>query len=109
MTTVRELVPGFVVVLDDRSATYITQTQHPIWPQLQLVIWRLANGSFSLDALSPHQHVGDVVPSTREQREQQLRGALLAGQPDGVPPGWSAEKWATMSRQQRRAARRAAS
>lgn len=79
MTRVIDLLPGDLVTVDHESAVYIAQARHPLWPSLQLVIWRMENGSWSHDALSPAQDVGRAAPSTAEEREQRLRRALLAG------------------------------
>lgn len=90
MTTVRELVPGDLVILPAASpalpdrAVYIAQTAHPLYRGLQLVIWRMPDGGLSLDALSPAQYVGEAqtgplgVPGDGE-REQRLRQALHGG------------------------------
>lgn len=75
--TVDQLLPGDVVTNAGTSATYIAQTDHPIWPRLRLVVWRMADGSWSHDALDPHQDVGTVARTTPEERMRALRGALL--------------------------------
>lgn len=73
-----DLLPGDEVHLPpDASAVFIAQTQHPLWPQLQLVIWRLADGSWSHDALDFHQQVGTRTPSSYADRMARLRTALL--------------------------------
>lgn len=77
MSTVRELQPGQVVTGPAGSATFITHTQHPIWPHLRLVIWRLADGGISLDALDAGQDVGQAAAATLPQRLEALRAALL--------------------------------
>lgn len=79
MTRVIDLLPGDIVTTDSTSATYIAQTRHPLWNHLQLVIWRMADGSWSHDALSPAQDVGEALPSSPYEREQQLRKVLLGG------------------------------
>ena len=61
----------------DETAVFVTECPHPIWPNLRLVIWRLADGDWSLDALAPDQWIGTALPSTADQREAILRGALL--------------------------------
>ena len=76
MATVAELVPGDLVTLCQDSAVFIGRGEHPVWPRLMLVIWRLGDG-WSLDALSARQEVGDVTPSTHDERQQRLRAALL--------------------------------
>ncbi|HEX6869935.1 MAG TPA: hypothetical protein VF163_02455 [Micromonosporaceae bacterium] len=106
MTTVTDLVPGDLTA----GSVFVAQCPHPIWPHLRLVIWQLADGSWSLDALDPRQDVGRVELSTPEQRMDRLRAALL-GQvpaPGSRPPGFPAEKWSVMSRRERREEIRAA-
>lgn len=63
------------------SAVFVAQTQHPIWPALQLVVWRMQDGSWSHDALSPYQDVGHVALADSASRLVRLRGALLGGEP----------------------------
>lgn len=81
MTTVAELIPGDLVTddLGSFSATFVARTQHPIWPHLQLVVWRLEDTAWSHDALSSRQHVGVVSVSTDAERQARLRTALLGG------------------------------
>lgn len=69
MIRVRDLQPGDVVVHASSSATFVAQAEHPIWPSLRLVIWRLRDGSWSHDALSPEQEVGEVLPVTTYERQ----------------------------------------
>lgn len=77
MTALQHLLPGDVVTLADRWAVYVSRCQHPLWPSLQLVIWRMEDGSWSPDALAADQDVGDVLPVAPEQRRNRLRHALL--------------------------------
>lgn len=56
---------------------FVAQTEHPIYPQLRLVVWRLNDGSWSHDALSPLQEVGTPEPSTADERSARLLTALL--------------------------------
>jgi hypothetical protein len=46
---------------------------------LQLVIWRLSSGRWSLDALHMRQEVGQQAPSTAAERAVRLRDALTGG------------------------------
>lgn len=62
------------------SAVYVTQAQHPIWPHLQLVVWRLVDGTWSHDVLDSRQFVGTVAPSTAGERQKRLKAALLGGE-----------------------------
>ena len=77
MATVAELEPGDVVSQGTESALFVTQTVHPIFPRLRLVIWQLGGGGWSFDALDARQEVGDVLPADVEQRQGRLRAALL--------------------------------
>jgi hypothetical protein len=89
MSAVRELLPGDLVTNGPMSATFIAATQHPIWPDLALVIWRMLGDELSVDergwvmspwshdALAWDQHVGEAAAATREDRMRRLRKALL--------------------------------
>jgi hypothetical protein len=78
MTVVQELRPGDVVEgpLGMGLATFIGAMPHPLYGGLQLVIWRMANGSVSFDALSPYQYVGNVPRMTPEYRKRTIEQAL---------------------------------
>jgi hypothetical protein len=83
VATVADLTPGDLVVNTGRSAVFITQTPHPLWPKLQLVIWHLHEGGgsrWSLDALDSRQEVGDINPASDADRAQRIRSALLIGE-----------------------------
>lgn len=78
MTAVMALLPGDeITILGFRSAVFVAQTEHPLYPPLRLVVWRLEDGSWSHDALDLRQDVGQLTPSTPEDREARLRAALL--------------------------------
>jgi hypothetical protein len=81
VATVAELEPGDLVTNGAMSAVFISRTVHPIWPDLNLVIWRLPYDDpavrWSFDALSSRQEVGDVTPSVFVDRQARLRDALL--------------------------------
>jgi hypothetical protein len=79
--TVETLRPGQVVSIPELglSATFVQQAPHPIWPNLRLVIWKMADGSWSHDALDPRQDVGEIEPATPEALLANLRAALLGG------------------------------
>lgn len=81
MSTVRNLAPGDVVDGPGGafSATFIAATEHPLYGGLRLVTWVMPDGSVSLDALSPFQHVGDARRTDASQREAALRRALTPG------------------------------
>lgn len=79
-----DLTPGDLVNLGGHSATFVADTQHPIWPHLRLVIWHTdpaleLPGNWSHDALDFRQVVGTVKPATHAERAERLRGALLGG------------------------------
>jgi hypothetical protein len=80
MATVAELTPGDVVSSAGMSALFVARGPHPIWPSLMLVTWRLRDAfgylGWSHDALAAHQHVGEVEPSTAQQRQARLREVL---------------------------------
>jgi hypothetical protein len=83
VATVADLTPGDLVTLAGRSAVFITQAQHPLWPKLQLVIWHLHEGGgsrWSLDALDSRQEAGDINPASDADREMRIRNALLIGE-----------------------------
>ena len=80
MATVADLLPGDLVIREDMSAVFIVRTRHPIFPSLQLVIWKMPDYSdfeWSFDALSIRQEVGDVVEATGDERMKRLRRAML--------------------------------
>jgi hypothetical protein len=77
LTAVAELIPGDLVTQAGTSAIFIARSTHPLWPNLQLVVWRLDDGSWSHDALDARQDVGDVEPAGDESRTARLRAALL--------------------------------
>lgn len=79
MTTVSQLMPGDIVAdpLGGEHVFVARVPHHPLWPQLSMVIWKLADGTWSHDALDPHQDVGEAKPSTGQDRVERLRFALL--------------------------------
>ena len=79
MSLVADLVPGDVVRLGDDSATFVARTIHPLWSHLELVVWRMADGSWSHDALYISQYVGEVQAADVFARKAQLERALLGG------------------------------
>jgi hypothetical protein len=80
---VSELVPGDVIEFSGSRGLYIAQAEHPIWPALRLVVWRLEGGGWSHDALHPHQDVGRLI---RHGGDPALRDGLL--KQDGQPMRW---------------------
>jgi len=76
MATVADLLPGDLVTNSIESAVFIACTPHPLYSGLMFVTWRLADGSWSHDALSAAQEVGDVTPADFAARRERLRAAL---------------------------------
>ena len=76
MAIVADLMPGDLVTLGPGSGVFVTSCRHPLYPMLQLVIWRLPDRSWSLDALHYQQHVGDVAPASPAERVDRLRQAM---------------------------------
>lgn len=80
MTTVRDLRPGDLVRLNPDNPGAIvaaTVTGHPLYERLALVVWRLHDGTWSLDALSWDQDVGEINPPTNlTHRRQRLEEAF---------------------------------
>lgn len=68
-----DLLPGDVVRLGDGSACFIARTAHPVYPTLQMVVWRLHTGEWSHDALDPAQVVGDRDEVDDDLRAKRLR------------------------------------
>jgi len=76
MIPLRNLVPGDEVEAFGVTSVFIgIITLHPIWPSLSLVVWRMGDGSYSLDAL----YIGTELPGTVDttNRLANLRRALL--------------------------------
>lgn len=71
-----DLQPGDLVTNGDMTAVFIARAKHPVWPVLTLVVWRLQDGTISLDALSAIQEVGEVAPATRVERYDRLVDAV---------------------------------
>lgn len=72
------LIPGmqFKNVIGEGLHTFIARCNHPFYEGFQLVIWRLADGIISLDALSAMQDVGTPEPSEPGERRHNLQTAL---------------------------------
>jgi hypothetical protein len=78
VTFVAELIPGDLVEGLTGAATFVGQLPHPLYPGLQMVIWRMPDRSWSHDALSPAQFVGEALPANYIDRRQRLKAALGA-------------------------------
>lgn len=74
-----QLQPGDVVRSGELVACHICHLDHPLYPGLQLVIWRMTDGSWSHDALLAVQETGELDPATDAQRKERLRVALMNG------------------------------
>ena len=63
----------------EQLSTFVQQCQHPIWSRLQLVIWRMDDGTWSHNALDPRQELPGTIdrPTSQSKREARLRRALL--------------------------------
>jgi hypothetical protein len=73
IAVVQDLLPGNTVRLGGQSAIFIGRSDHPKNPNFQLVIWKLDDGTWSLDALSDTQEVGEVEDETDEERWEAIR------------------------------------
>lgn len=78
MSRVRDLQPGDEVHLPgaDITGIFITRDRHAGYPGLELVIWKLSDGTFSYDALLAYQDIGEIQPATSEERQRALMHAL---------------------------------
>jgi hypothetical protein len=74
MMRVVDLRPGQYIELLGQGATFVVMTAHPLDQGMALVIWKLDNGTWSFDSLSPLQDVGGADPAknSREQCEARL-------------------------------------
>lgn len=84
MSTVGDLRSGDLVYLPgaDISGVFIAQAGHPDHRGLQLVIWKLSDGTISFDALHFMQEIGQIQPASPRERGIRLDHALRT---------WSAE------------------
>ena len=76
MIRVMNLYPGDLVTSGGASAVCIARTRHPLYPEFALVIWRLEDGTISLDALAPWQEVGELAPASAAERLERLERAI---------------------------------
>jgi hypothetical protein len=77
MSTVRDLLPGDLVISAPGRPVFITSCPHPVFHHLVLVIWRLPGGSVRLDAMHPGDEVGAVDPIEPAARAERLADALI--------------------------------
>jgi len=78
MAIVHELRPGDEVTLGDQKALFIASGIHPKYKALRLVIWKLTDGTWSLDALRWNQEVGEIVLATPQAKWQAVQEAFRA-------------------------------
>lgn len=80
-----DLRPGDVVrdFMDALGSIFVVATPHPVYPTLQLVVWRLADGTWSHDALDARQVVGNRDDIDEHERARRLRASF--GQWNGAP------------------------
>ena len=79
MSRVRDLLPGDLVTSGSTSAVFITASPHPGYRGMRLVVWRLADGKWSFDALMADQEVGTVKPTRPVARQARLQSACERG------------------------------
>lgn len=73
IAVVQDLLPGNTVRLMGESAVFVGRSDHPKYPNFQLVIWYHESGTWSLDALFDTQEVGEVEDETDEERWETLQ------------------------------------
>ena len=79
MHKVNDLQPGDEVRLFGIEITgvFIAKAPHQRYPGLELVVWKLSDGTWSYDALSPEQDIGYITPSAGEERGARLLNAFI--------------------------------
>lgn len=73
IAVVQDLLPGNTVRLGGKSAVFVGRSDHPKYLNIQLVIWKLGDGTWSLDALLDTQEVGEMDDETDEERWKALQ------------------------------------
>jgi hypothetical protein len=86
---VSDLIPGDVLEHEgDHSLfVFVSKTDHPLFPNMQMVIWWQWNRGYVLDALSIHQELPFTSLSRypdKADKDQVLRMALLTWQQSGM-------------------------
>jgi hypothetical protein len=78
MSTVADLQPGDLVYVAGMKThgIFIARAPHPEYPGLELVIWKLSDGSMSFDALRMEQDIGWIQASTGQSRGARLYGVM---------------------------------
>ena len=86
MTTVADLEPGDRLTMPwpfggtgEKTSTFVAQCPHPLWPHLQLVIWRMDDLTWSHDALDARQELPGTIdrPADGFARLDRLHKAIL--------------------------------
>ncbi|MGH9151338.1 MAG: hypothetical protein ACRD03_02805 [Acidimicrobiales bacterium] len=84
--TVADLQPGDRLTMlspftpgGEQSSTFVQRCQHPIWTSLQLVIWRMDDGTWLHDALDARQGLPGTIDRAYDDAERtaRLRAAVL--------------------------------
>ena len=80
MSTVADLQPGDLVLLQGVPLTgvFVATAPHPVYSGLLLVVWKLSDGTWSFDALSAAQYIGEIQPTPPQQRGRRLMEVLDA-------------------------------
>lgn len=84
--TVVQLDPGDVIKIGPHWAVFIARKSHPLRDGFKLVIWRLDDGSYSFDCLSPMQDVGERVDTGDRVGALQWALGHYGHRPPVVPP-----------------------
>ena len=58
---VSDLTPGDTIESGAFIGTFIGRMEHPLWPDLQLVTWRLDDGMISIGAMDLDREVGEKI------------------------------------------------
>lgn len=81
-TRIMDLQPGDVFRMPDlglgdgqKEGIFVGRLDHPLYGNLQLVLWRMADGTWHHDALSAFQeldHMGEVLEVTPKERRENV-------------------------------------
>lgn len=74
---IRELISGMRFKMPwGGSSVYVSQSAHPLYRGLQLVVWIDEEGRVMLDALDAEQDIGDPRPDWPEGWQQNVKLAF---------------------------------